>query len=67
MGDLSSKSFLIQHKKTGLDERPLAMRLQLSRLSCVADGVPPYCNQSDQANIREDGNHLVVLLLEQDF
>jgi hypothetical protein len=32
-----------------------------------ADGVPLYCNQSDQASIREDGNHLIVLLIQQDF
>jgi hypothetical protein len=34
---------------------------------CVADRVPPYCNQSDQASIHEDGNHSVVLLLQQDL
>jgi len=52
--DLSSESFHVEHKKTSLDERFITMRLQLSRLSCAADGVPPDCNQSDQASICKD-------------
>jgi len=36
-------------------------------LSYVVDGVPSYCNQSGQASIREDGNHSIVLFLQQDF
>ena len=35
-------------------------------MSCVADTVPPYCNQSNQASIHEDGNHSAVLFLQQD-
>jgi hypothetical protein len=66
-GDQSPKSFLLQHNETSLDERPVAMQLLLSRLSYVADGVPPNCNQSDQGSICKDGNHSVVLLLQQDF
>jgi hypothetical protein len=46
-GDQRPKSFLLQHKKTSLNERPIAMRLSPLRLSSVADGIPPDCNQSD--------------------